>query len=197
MGCLQEEADTKIMVHVKHCLLSGFRNIVIKTVDIDVLTLILAHLSMFDQPCEIEVDFNFGKDRKFDNINKISSQFTDQQSLGLLFFYVFTVWWKLWCQDTFVTETFIKLSWTPHQVDQMDLYQLETFVCAAYDPQHGFRTDGVNKLRYLLFTILDNNMRKLPPTREALRLHVFRSTYAAGWIWGVTLKRYLVRYTYF
>ena len=32
-------------------------------------------------------------------------------------------------------------------------------------------------------------MRKLPHTREALRRHVFRSIYAAGWIWGVTLKR--------
>ena len=84
MECLQEEADTKIIVHVKHCLLSGFRNIVIKTAVTDVLTLILAHLSMFDQPYEIEVDFNFGKDRKFYNINKISSQITDQQRLGLL-----------------------------------------------------------------------------------------------------------------
>ena len=88
-GCLQEESDTKIIVHVKHCLLSGFRNIVIKTVDTDVLTLILARLSMFDQPYEIEVDFNFCKDRKFYNINKISSQITDQQRLGF-FFYVFT-----------------------------------------------------------------------------------------------------------
>ena len=71
----------------------------------------------------------------------------------------------------------------------MDLYQVEKFVCAAYDPQHRFRMADVNKLLYLLFTKLrDNNIRKLPPTREALCLHVFRSTYAAGWIWGVTLK---------
>ena len=45
---------------------------------------------MFDQPYEIEVDLNFCTDRKFYNIDKISSQITDQQCLGLLFFYVFT-----------------------------------------------------------------------------------------------------------
>ena len=65
IGHTQEEADTKIIVHVKHCLLNGFRNIVVKTVDTDVVTLLLAHLSLLDSPYEIEVDFIFGKDRIF------------------------------------------------------------------------------------------------------------------------------------
>ena len=33
IGRTQEEADTKIVLHVKHCLLSDFRNIVVKTVN--------------------------------------------------------------------------------------------------------------------------------------------------------------------
>ena len=33
----------------------------------------------------------------------------------------------------------------------------------------------------------DIKLRMLPPTREALQLHILRSAYAAGWIWGVTL----------
>ena len=69
IGYTQEEADTKIIVHVKHCLLNGFRNIVVKTVDTDVVT--LGHLSLLDSPYEIEVDFNFGKDRRFYKINDI------------------------------------------------------------------------------------------------------------------------------
>ena len=44
IGRTQEETDTKIIVYVKHCLLNGFRNIVVKTVDTDVVTLLLAHL---------------------------------------------------------------------------------------------------------------------------------------------------------
>ena len=62
IGRTQEEANTKIIGHVKHCLLNGFRNTVVKTVDTDFVTLLLAHLSLLNLPNEIEVDFNFGKD---------------------------------------------------------------------------------------------------------------------------------------
>ena len=90
MGCTQEEADTKIIVHAKHCHLSGFRKVVVKTVDTDVITLVLSHLSLLDPPCEIEVDFNFGKDRKFYNINNICSRIIPEQCLALPFFFTFT-----------------------------------------------------------------------------------------------------------
>ena len=63
IGHTQEEADTKIIVHVKHCLLS-------------VVTLLLAHLSLINSLYEIEVDFNFGKDRRFYKINNICSIIT-------------------------------------------------------------------------------------------------------------------------
>ena len=78
-GRTQEEADAKIIVHVKHCVLNGFRNIVVKTVDTDVVTLLLAHLSLLDSPYKIEVDFNFGKDRRFYKINDICSRNTPEQ----------------------------------------------------------------------------------------------------------------------
>ena len=50
IGHRQEEADTKINVHVKDCLLNGFKNIVVKTTDTDVITLLLAHLSFLYSP---------------------------------------------------------------------------------------------------------------------------------------------------
>ena len=34
----------------------------------------------------------------------------------------------------------------------------------------------------------ENKLRKLPPTREALQLHILHSAYTAGWIWGATLQ---------
>ena len=44
IGHTQEKADKKIIVHMKHHLLSDCRNVAVKTVDIDVITLLLAHL---------------------------------------------------------------------------------------------------------------------------------------------------------
>ena len=88
-------------------------------------------------------------------------------------------WWKLWCQNTSVTDTLIELSRSYGFVPSRKICIFRNIVSV--------RTMYTS---YLLVTKLrDNNIRKLPPTREALRLHVFRSTYAAGWIWGVTLKR--------
>ena len=37
-----------MIVYVEHCYLNGFRNIVVETVDTDVTTLLLAHLSLLD-----------------------------------------------------------------------------------------------------------------------------------------------------
>ena len=202
-GSEQEEADTKIIVHVLNCIPTGFKNVMIKTVDTDVVTLLLAYFPEFELPNEIEVDLGFGKYRRYYNINKISSQITNEQRSGLLFFYMFTgcditsafysiskaAWWKTCCKNPFITRIFRKLSWTPHQVNDEDFQYLERFVCSAYDIQCRFNTDDINKLRYLLFLKLcENNLRRLPPTRDALRQHIFRAAYAAGWIWGKTLK---------
>ena len=110
IGGTQEDAATKIIVHVKHCLLNGFRNIVVKTVDTDVVTLLLAHLSLPDSPCETEVDFIFGKDKRFYKINDIFSRITPEQKLALMCFFTFTgcdivssffdisksTWWNVW-----------------------------------------------------------------------------------------------------
>ena len=123
-GSEQEEADSKIIVHVLNCTRTGFKNVMIKTVDTDVVTLLLAHFSEFELPNEIEVDFGFGKYRRYYNINKISLQITNGQRSGLLFFYTFTgcditsafygiskaAWWKTWCKNLFITRIFRKLS---------------------------------------------------------------------------------------
>ena len=145
----------------------------------------------------------FGKNRKYYNINTISLHLSDEQRSALLFFYIFTgsdvtssffnlskkLWWKVWSENTFVSQTFISLSWTPNDITEMDYLKIEKLVCTAYDPQKRFLTDDVNRLRYLLFSMsTDNNLRKLPPSRAALKQHILRSAYAAGWIWGGCLN---------
>ena len=190
IGRTKEEVDTKIIVHVKNCLLNSFRNLVVQTVDTNVLTLLLAHLSLLDSPYEIEVDINFGKDRRHYKINDICWRITPKQEFALLFFFTFTgcdiisslfdisksTWWNVWHQNAYITETFTKLSWTPDKVEENDLNLIEKYVCAAYDPHNGFHTNDVNRLWFTLFTKWsENKLRKLPPTREALELYILHS----------------------
>ena len=90
-GRAQEDADTKIIVHTKHCLLNHHRNILVKTINIDVitmLTMLLGHLSLLDSPYEIEVNFKFGKNRKF--FNDACPNITPEQQLAFMFFLTFT-----------------------------------------------------------------------------------------------------------
>ena len=200
----QEEADTKIIPHIFSCLRNGDRHILVKTGDTDVIVLILAYFSFFDDPLEIEVDFGFGPSRRFYNINEISLNVPAEFRAGLLFFYIFTgsdftsfffsiskqTWWNLWMEHYHdVTDVFVKLSHRPASISEDDFVKLEKFVCRAYDQNHRLNTYDINSLRYLLFNVsTENNLRKLPPTRDALRLHILRSAFVAGWIWGQCLQ---------
>ena len=81
------------------------------------------------------------------------------------------------------------MSWTPLEVTEQDFEIIEKFICAAYDIKDKFHIQEVNQLRYLIFCQLpDNNLRKLPPSKEALRRHILRSTYVGGWVWGSVLS---------
>ena len=141
-GCRHEEADMKIVLHIFNCIHLGYQNILVKTGDTDVITLIMAHLHFFEEPYYIEVDFSFGKNRRFYDINKIAAQMTSEPLLGLMFFYAFSgsdttsyfynisknVWWKVWVENSFITKTFIKLSWTPECVEEVDLHEKNLFL---------------------------------------------------------------------
>ena len=70
IGRTQEEAATKIIVHVN--IVSS----IVSKVDNDVVTLSVAHPSLLYSPYEIEADFNFGKDRRFYKISDICSRIT-------------------------------------------------------------------------------------------------------------------------
>ena len=74
-------------------------------------------------------------------------------------------------------------------MEENDFNLIEKYVCATYDPHNRFHTNDINRLLFLLFTkSTENILRKLSSTREALQLHILRSAYFAGWIWGATLQ---------
>ena len=48
----------------------------------------------------------------------------------------------------------------------------------------------INETRLSLFiSSTSNNLRELPPCKNALELHITRSAYQAGWVWGKTLSQ--------
>ena len=173
----KEEAVTKIVVHVKHCLLNGFTKIVVNRPNTDVITLLLTDLSLFDSPYKIDVDFNFGKGKRFYMISNICSRITPDQQSTLIFYWLWfyilvfdiskSIWWNVSWQNAYIIEIFTKLSWTLDNVRENNQNVIEKYVCAAYDLHNRFHANDVNRLRFLLFTkSKDIKLRKLLPTRE-------------------------------
>ena len=58
-GYQQEEVDTKIFLGVSDCLNNGYK-VVVKMLDTDIITLLLAHFIRFYRLCDIMIDFGFG-----------------------------------------------------------------------------------------------------------------------------------------
>ena len=123
--------------------------------------------------------------------------------LSIAFFYAFTgcdltsyffehsklKWWTEWHTSPLLTKCFTELSWMPNGVSESNYELLETFVCNVYDTQGSHYENNVNKLRFILFSkSSSNNLRKLPPCRDALHHHINRAAYVGGWVWGSILS---------
>ena len=76
------------------------------------------------------------------------------------------------------------------QIAETKIYKdVGKFVCCAYDKCTSLKCENINKLRHSLFSkSCDNNIRKLPPSKDALNKHILRSAFVAGWIWGSILS---------
>ena len=66
---------------------------------------------------------------------------------------------------------------------------MERLVILMYDKQ--IPDDSVNKTRQTLLTQKDKEIKKIPPTKDALRQHVLRAAYQAGHVWGQALLKAL------
>ena len=183
-----------------------FKFITVKTMDTDVVVLLTSFMPDFiSYHASIQIDFNFGKHRKCFNINRVAKGLGFNKCFVLRFFYAFTgcdynsfffgyskrklfaVWLEKLPELTF---TFSELSCMPDSLSSESMNACEEFLMAAYDNAQMFGNCGLNNLRFHLFNSSSiNDLRRLPPTLNALKLHVLRAAYIAGWVWGSCLQK--------
>ena len=89
-----------------------------------------------------------------------------------------------------ITATFQQLSWLPSkQTVDASFKTMEKFVTAAFTCD---KVTSINEARYEMFSSsANNNLRDLPLTENALRMHILRSAYQSGWVWGNSLSQKL------
>ena len=91
--CNQEEADTRIIIHIIHALNYGFSSNLIKTSDSDVIVILIYHLQHFDTistGCNITVNYGIGKIQRVINIRELTCALGVQRSAALPFFMTLT-----------------------------------------------------------------------------------------------------------
>ncbi|KAI8477797.1 hypothetical protein Bbelb_444750 [Branchiostoma belcheri] len=102
--CNHEEADSRIMVHVADAAAEGFRKIMVRTVDTDVVVLAVAAVQQLG--CDIV--------SQFAQVGKKTA-------------------WKVWKRHDEITSTFYDLHNAPNQVSRDAEAALEYFTILLYD----------------------------------------------------------------
>jgi hypothetical protein len=89
-----EEADNRLVLHMKDMILNqGILKILVRSVDTDVMVILLAFMSQlleFNEEIQVWLDFGRGANRKTYNVNRIFNELGESLCLGLPFFHSFT-----------------------------------------------------------------------------------------------------------
>lgn len=196
--CQQEEADTRMLLHVANASLTGHDKIMIRTVDTDVVVLSTALFANLVLE-ELWIAFGSGKNFKHIPVREIASILTPEKSLSLLFFHAFSgsdstsaflgigkrTAWTAWKSYPEITSVFRKLSDCPPAMNDTDISSIEKFTVHLYDKN--CTTESINTFRKDLFSRKGRAVDRIPPTRHALIQHVKRSAFIAGHIGGSSL----------
>ena len=90
--CTQEEADTRV-VHVQHSLECGYRKIVFRTVDTDIVVILIVHFfdlkSQYPQ-LELCVAFGTGKYFRYIHVNSICFSLGKRESEAMPAFHAYS-----------------------------------------------------------------------------------------------------------
>ena len=198
-SCNHEEADTRILVHVKDALDKGCRSVLVRTVDTDVVVILISQfhkLSSTRPGSSFWVAFGMGKNFKLLSVNSICEHLGEQKCHALPFFHAFTGCdttsaflgkgkksaWEAWNAYPEATAAFSYTNKNPfHSLEINDpLFNvLQRFVVVLYD-RTSLATD-VNSARRELFTKKNRALENIPPTEvrthhaETLLLHLFWS----------------------
>ena len=198
--CDHEEADTRMIVHVRDSLDRGNNQIMIRTVDTDVLIILIGQFhSLCEQNpnADIWVGFGTGKQFRYYHINTICEQLGKDKSVSLPGFHAFTGCnttssffgrskksaWAAWLSYPEVTEAFLYLVKHPYELidaTSPHFLTLERFTVILY--HKGSTLLSVNEARRHLFCKKNKTLENLPPTQNALLQHAKRAVFQCS-IW--------------
>lgn len=197
-----EEADGRIIYHVKDMVENGHISVLIRSTDTDVVILAL---SFFFQLKALGLQelwclYGIGKSARYLSIHDIAEVLGERRAAALRGLHAFSgcdtvsyfsgkgknTFYKAWnTASDDVTEAFQALGSTD-VVSKKTMQALEHFTVKMYNGKCNH--SSVDRLRKELFVGENKPLYLIPPTADALRQHVMRSAYQAGQVWGRSLS---------
>ena len=181
--CMHEEADTRILVHLQHALQAGFRRIRVRTVDTDILVILIGHFFtlLHDFPTlDLWLALGVGKDFCHVSVNEVSLSLGETKARSLPAFHAFSGCdttscffrrgkksaWQAWQSYPEASEAFLYIFTNPFTLANAEVSlfkQVERLTVIMYD-----RTsihDKVNEARRELFSKKAKSLENIPPTQ--------------------------------
>ena len=197
--CDHEEADTRMLLHAADMVNVGFKRILLRTVDTDVVVLAVA----FHQRLECDqlwLAFGTGQHLRYIPAHELAAGLGPQRSLALPLFHALTgcdtvsafvgrgkkTCWEVWNKFPEITDIFVELFHTPIYISDFCLARLQRFVIMLYDCNCHY--EAVNVACKKLFANKGKTIDNIPPTLDALTQHLRRTVYQAGYIWSQCLS---------
>ncbi len=188
LKCLAEEADTRLLLHAKQAADSGYYScIVLKSPDTDVFVLAL----YFQREMDIPIIFHrkgSQKKWKFVDISGICAKLDDHIIRALPGFHAFSgcdstsafsgkgkkSFYNVLEQNAEFCEAMVQLG-DNEEVSAELFAACEAGLCHVYGHP---RCRDINQVRYDMLS-KGNESHQIPPTQDALRLHIKRANYQA------------------
>ena len=198
-----EEADQKIVRHALHCIKSMYDQIVVYSIDTDVLVLLLGYVASEMENATHSFSMYFkmvSSSPKWYNICQLVEELGADVCKALPFFYCFTgcdtvsafngkgkcsffdEWMKSRMKDS-ITNVFIKLGHLPDSVSAVDTSIIVSLVKSVYFGSQ-YENVNLNELRKYQFTrSVSNDLKKIAPSTDALYMQILRASHVAGFEW--------------
>ena len=176
-----EEADTRILLHAADAASKGYERLIIQCRDTDVLVLLLVFANQLSK--EIWMKAGTTKKPRYIKVHDIT--LPKEMLDGLLAFHAVTgcdttsqftgigkrTAWKVFQQYPNLLHNFGE----DKEPSPTSLSLAEQFVCRLYDLKS--TSNSIQDVRCGLFRKLKANVDSLPPTKEALSMHLMRAHY--------------------
>ena len=176
MPCNNQEADSRIFLHLSHAAQQGHSKAFIRTVDSDVVSIAVGHFGSLGV-MELWIGFGTGKAFQHIPVHEITHTLDPEKSLSCTLFHSFTgcdttssflgigkkTAWAAWQAYPDLTETLLTLSDDPTllTLDSIHMARLERWTVVTYNQSSD--CSRVNDVRRQLFTHGTRTLDHIPP----------------------------------